>query len=73
MRRLLLEECTHDMSLKASNCENSTVLCHEVLSDFNCFQESCISSNFLPINLVVEHFPLVPCTFALNFLVRESQ
>ena len=46
---------------------------HEVLSDYNCFQESCIGTNFLSIDLVVEAFPLVPCTSAINFLVQESQ
>ena len=41
-----------------------SVFCREVLSDFNCFQESCIST---------KDFPLVLCTFAIKFLMREFQ
>ena len=39
------------------NCENSSVcFCHEVLSDFNCFQESCISTNLYHSILLWELF-----------------
>ena len=49
------------------------MFCPEVLSDFNCFQESCIITNLFSIDLVVEGFPLVLCASALEFLVHESQ
>ena len=49
------------------------MFCHEVLSDFNCFQESCINTNLNHTNFVVIAFPLVLGTSAINFLVQESQ
>ena len=50
-----------------------SVLCHEVLSDFNCFSGIVHQYKILSIGLVVGAFPLVPCTFAIKFLVRELQ
>ena len=41
----LVAKCTPDMSLFCKLWELVSVLCHEVLSDFNCFQESCINTN----------------------------
>ena len=43
------------------------------LSDFNCLEESCITTNLVSIDLVVEAFPLVLSASATDFLVQESQ
>ena len=50
-----------------------SVLCHEVLSDFNCFQESCISTNLYHSILLWNPFHSFLVLFAINFLVREFQ
>ena len=42
-----------------------SVLCHEALSDYNCCQESSISTNFNHMVL------LFLCNFAINLLVQE--
>ena len=43
------------------------------MSDFNCFQETCINANLYQSDLVVEAFPLVLCASAKDFLVQEFQ
>ena len=51
------------------NFEKSSVSRHEILSDFNCGQESCISRKMCSLCLVVISFQFVLFIFALEFFM----
>ena len=49
----LVVTCTHNMSLALQNVRLVSVFCHEVLSDLNSCQESCINTNLWSHDFVV--------------------